>query len=204
MYFDYSRLFTSIPHQELKNRFTSVIRNAFIFKNGNRRYKYEEKKKHILWRSPLILKQVLWKWHHQDAWVSSWLYFRGFCRKGFKWYYAFFLVCCVCDTSYIVLVHIQCQASIYTLSLCRGHSWRVRLAKQVTLTLPVHLVSPLVCRVPWMSTVVLYCWCHSDGASVLLYFTFQETVGIPGNVYKWHSSYHRHLLYSYWAEIIQT
>ena len=24
---------------------------------------------------------------------------------------------------------------------------------------------------PWMSTVVLYCWCHSDGASVHLYFT---------------------------------
>ena len=23
-----------------------------------------------------------------------------------------------------------------------------------------------------MSTVKLYCWCHSDGASVLLYFTF--------------------------------
>ena len=23
-----------------------------------------------------------------------------------------------------------------------------------------------------MSTVVLYCWCHSDGASVLLYFPF--------------------------------
>ena len=23
-----------------------------------------------------------------------------------------------------------------------------------------------------MSTVVFYCWCHSDGASVLLYFTF--------------------------------
>ena len=23
-----------------------------------------------------------------------------------------------------------------------------------------------------MSTVVLYCWCHSDSASVLLYFTF--------------------------------
>ena len=31
--------------------------------------------------------------------------------------------------------------------------------------------SPLVCRGPWMSTVVLYCWCHSDDASVLLYFT---------------------------------
>ena len=24
-----------------------------------------------------------------------------------------------------------------------------------------------------MSTVVLYCWCHSDSASVLLYFTFE-------------------------------
>ena len=83
----------------------------------------------------------------------------------------FFLVCCGCDTSYIVLVHIQCQASIYTFSLCRGHSWRMRLAKQETLTPPGHLVSPLVCRGPWMSTVVLYCWCHSDSASVLLYFT---------------------------------
>ena len=79
-----------------------------------------------------------------------------------------FLVCCGCDTSYIVSVHIQCQASIYTLLLCRGHSWRVQLAKQETLTPPGHLVSPLVCRGPWMSTVVLYCWCHSDRASVLL------------------------------------
>ena len=39
-----------------------------------------------------------------------------------KCYYAFFLVCCGCDTSYIVPVRIQCQASIYTLTLCRGHS----------------------------------------------------------------------------------
>ena len=83
----------------------------------------------------------------------------------------FFLVCCGCDTSYIVSGHIQCQAFIYTLSLCRGHSWRVRLAKQETLTPPGHLVSPLVHRGPGMSTLVLYCWCHSDSASVLLYFT---------------------------------
>ena len=79
-------------------------------------------------------------------------------------------MCCGCDTSSIVSVHIQFQAFIFTLSLCRGHSWRVRLAKQETLTPPGHLVSPLVCRGPWMSTVVLYCWCHSDSASVLLYF----------------------------------
>ena len=83
-----------------------------------------------------------------------------------KCYYAFFLVCCGCDSTYIVSVHIQCQAFIYTLSLCCGHSWRVRLANQETLTPPGHLVSPLV------STVILYCWCHSDSASVLLYFTF--------------------------------
>ena len=90
------------------------------------------------------------------------------CQESF-----FFLVCCGCDTFYIVSVHIQCQISIYTLSLCRGHSWRVRLAKQETLTPPGHLVSSLVCRGPWMSTVVLYnCSCHSDSASVLLYFTF--------------------------------
>ena len=69
------------------------------------------------------------------------------------------------------MVHIQCQASIYTLLLCRGHSWRVRLAKQETPTPPGHLVSPLICRGPWISTVVLYCWCHSNSASVLLYFT---------------------------------
>ena len=90
-----------------------------------------------------------------------------------KCYYDFFLVRCGCDTSYIVSVHIQCQASIYTLSVCRGHSWRVRLAKQETLTPPGHLVSPLVCRGLWMSTVVLYCWCHSDSASFLLCFTFE-------------------------------
>ena len=96
-----------------------------------------------------------------------------------KCYYAFFLVCCVCDTFYIVSVYFQYQASIYTPSLCRGHSWRVRLAKQETLTPPGHLVSPLVCRGPWMSTVVLYCWCHSDSASVRLYFTFGSVDSFP-------------------------
>ena len=30
----------NIPHQKLKDRLTSIIRNASIFKNGNRRYKY--------------------------------------------------------------------------------------------------------------------------------------------------------------------
>ena len=52
--FDFSTLYTTIPHHKLKDRLTSIIRNAFIFKNGNCRYKYlvlghEE-------RSTLILK----------------------------------------------------------------------------------------------------------------------------------------------------
>ena len=63
------------------------------------------------------------------------------------------------------------------LSLCREHSWRVRLANQETLTPPGRLVSLLVCRGPWMSTVVLYCWCHSGNASVPLYFTLLPNFG---------------------------
>ena len=38
--FDFSTRSTTIPHQKLKDRLTSIIRNAFIFKTGNRRYKY--------------------------------------------------------------------------------------------------------------------------------------------------------------------
>ena len=38
--FDFSTLYTTIPHDKLKNRPSSIIRNSFIFKNGNRRYKY--------------------------------------------------------------------------------------------------------------------------------------------------------------------
>ena len=37
-----------------------------------------------------------------------------------------------------------------------------------------HLVAPLDFRGPWMSTVVLYWWCHSDSASVLLYLTLNS------------------------------
>ena len=55
-------------------------------------------------------------------------------------------------------------------SLWREHSWRVRLAKHETVIPPGHLVSPLVCRGSCMSTVVLYCCCHSDSASVFCIF----------------------------------
>ena len=105
---------------------------------------------------------------------------------GVLWLWHFLIV-------YSVGPH-QCKASIYTLSLCHGHSLRVRLAKQETPTPPGHLVSPLVCRGTWISTVVLYCWCHSDSFFFLLYFTLE---------YRKYTAFRNFLLHAsiYWAEI---
>ena len=38
--FDFSTLYTTILHQKLKSRLATIIRNSFIHKNGNRRYKF--------------------------------------------------------------------------------------------------------------------------------------------------------------------
>ena len=38
--FDFSTLYTTIPHQKLKSRLATIIRNSFIHKNLNRRYKF--------------------------------------------------------------------------------------------------------------------------------------------------------------------
>ena len=38
--FDFSTLYTTIPHQKLKSRLATIIRNSFLNKNGNRRFKY--------------------------------------------------------------------------------------------------------------------------------------------------------------------
>ena len=38
--FDFSNIYTTIPHDKLKSRLASIIWNSFIFKNGYRRYKY--------------------------------------------------------------------------------------------------------------------------------------------------------------------
>ena len=38
--FDFSTLYTTIPHQKLKSRLATIIRNSVIHKNGNRRYKF--------------------------------------------------------------------------------------------------------------------------------------------------------------------
>ena len=38
--FDFSTLYTTIPHQKLKSRLATIIQNSFLHKNGNRRYKF--------------------------------------------------------------------------------------------------------------------------------------------------------------------
>ena len=38
--FDFSTLYTTIPHDKLKSRLCNIIRQAFRFKNGKKRYKY--------------------------------------------------------------------------------------------------------------------------------------------------------------------
>ena len=38
--FDFSTLYTTIPHQKLKSRLATIIRNSCIHQNGNRRYKF--------------------------------------------------------------------------------------------------------------------------------------------------------------------
>ena len=38
--FDFSTLYTTIPHQKLKSRLATIIQNSFLHKNRNRRYKY--------------------------------------------------------------------------------------------------------------------------------------------------------------------
>ena len=48
----------------------------------------------------------------------------------FKCYYAFFLVCFCCDTSSIVLVHIQCQASIYMYTFVVSRAFTAGVASQ--------------------------------------------------------------------------
>ena len=175
-------LYSVCPHQESSfHIYTFVVSRSFMAGAASQAGDADSSRAPGLtsyYRGPWMSTVVLYCWRHRDS-ASDLLYFT-FCHtcslcpvelvvqfpaRGLTQVLLYvFLVCCDCDTSYIVSVHIQSQASIYSLSLCRGHSWRLQLAKQETLTPPWHLVSRLVCRGPWMSTVVLYCWFHSDSA----------------------------------------
>ena len=71
---------------------------------------------------------------------------------------------------YSVGPHQESSCHIYTLVVSRA--FMAGAASQAGYTdFSGHLVSLLVCSGPWMSTVVLNCWCHSNSTSVLLYFT---------------------------------
>ena len=37
---DFSTLYTTIPNQKLESRLATIIRYSFIYKNGNRKYKF--------------------------------------------------------------------------------------------------------------------------------------------------------------------
>ena len=82
----FSTLYTTIPHQKLKSRLATIIRNSFLHKNGNRRYKYL-----ILGREgPYYVKE---RSHSKNGYTEkdiikmleffSWPYFRGLRGKGF-------------------------------------------------------------------------------------------------------------------------
>jgi hypothetical protein len=72
--FDFSTLYTAIPHSKLKERLRELIQLCFIKRNGQCRYKYLVlvrdksyfvKKKKTLW----FYQKVLWDWYHQHTWV---------------------------------------------------------------------------------------------------------------------------------------
>ena len=85
--FDFSTLYTTIPHGKMKSRLASIIRNSFILKKRQPQIQMSTSigsRRSILCEGTHWLqKQVLWRWHHQDARVSGRRHFRGFCGKSF-------------------------------------------------------------------------------------------------------------------------
>jgi hypothetical protein len=55
--FNFSTLYTTIPHEKLNTRLKEIIHNAFYFKNGRQRYKL---KKFLVTN-----KDILWNTSHQ-------------------------------------------------------------------------------------------------------------------------------------------
>ena len=160
--FDFSTLYTTIPHHKLKDRLTSIIRNAFIFKNGNRRYKYlvlgHEETYFVKENSDSKNK------YSEDDIIKMleflvYIIFVDFAEKVFQ-------------QTVGIPMGTNCAPLLADLFL---YSYEADFIQSLLSTLKKHFASRfnLTYRGPWMSTVVLYCWCHSDSASVLLYFTLQ-------------------------------
>ena len=65
--FDFSTLYTSIPHSKLEDKLKELVFLCFIKENCERIYKY------LVFGSDTSYfvkkkQNILWKWHYQDAW----------------------------------------------------------------------------------------------------------------------------------------
>ena len=72
--FDFSTLYTTIPHDKLKSKLKKIINRSFFHKNGNRRFQYvvlATKTYTSLWRATKILRCRC----HKDAGISNRQYF---------------------------------------------------------------------------------------------------------------------------------
>jgi hypothetical protein len=61
--FDFSTLYTTIPHSKLKNRIRELVQLCFIKKNGQRRYKYfvlgRDKSYFVKKKTPILPNNLL-------------------------------------------------------------------------------------------------------------------------------------------------
>jgi hypothetical protein len=68
--FDFSTLYTTIPHSKLNDKLRELVQLCFIKKNGQRRYKYLVlgRDRFYFEKTPFwFYQKVLWNWYLQQA-----------------------------------------------------------------------------------------------------------------------------------------
>ena len=68
--FDFSTIYTTIPHSKLKDRLRELIQLCFILNNGQRRYEFlvlGRDKSYCLKKTLRFYQKFLWSWYHQHA-----------------------------------------------------------------------------------------------------------------------------------------
>ena len=82
---DFSTLYKAIPHQKLKHRLATIIRNSFLHKRKSEIQIFGFRSRGTLFCVGTLWfeEQVHWRRHYQEARVSSWQHFLGLCWKGF-------------------------------------------------------------------------------------------------------------------------
>ena len=82
--FDFSTLYTTIPHDNLKSKLKEIIKQSFFHKNGNRRFQYVVigyKDTHTSFGITLLHHKILRCRCHKDAGKSNRHYFCGVPRQ---------------------------------------------------------------------------------------------------------------------------